>query len=380
LNRLVSLTLTLLLLAAAAQAPEPERIVAVGDVHGNLDGLVSILAKTGLIDEARRWSGGRATFVQTGDFLDRGPNSRAVMDLLMTLQNEARRSGGVVRICMGNHEFMNLVGDLQYLVPADYAAFADSRSEQRRKTAFQNFSKQQKERQRSVDEAEWMESHPPGFIEHREAFGPEGRYGRWLRSLPVMHVVGDSIFLHGGVHPELVNPTAEGINSTMSAEIKAFDQFKQYMIDRKLAFPYYTLLELIGVARAEEGALRSKPPSALTEAESRHLQVLDRFLQLGGWMGFHPNGPLWFRGFERWEEAEGQSHMDRLTTVFGIKRFVVGHSPQQRGEIRSRFGGKALLIDTGMLSSHYQGGRPSALEISKGRIRAIYLESQQDLN
>jgi hypothetical protein len=379
LKRLIYLALAFLLLAAAAQAPESETVVAVGDIHGNLEGLVSILAKTGLIDEARHWSGGRATLVQTGDFLDRGPKSRAVMDLLMTLQNEARRSGGAVRISLGNHEFMNLVGDLQDVVPADYAAFADTRSEQRRKTAFQNFSEQQKERQRSVDESEWMESHPPGFIEHREAFGPEGRYGRWLRSLPVVNVVGDSIFLHGGIHPELANLTADGINSSVSAEVQAFDQFRRYMIDSKLAFPYYTLIELIGVAEAEAAALQARPPSVLTRAESRRLQALDRFLQLNGWLSFHPNGPLWFRGFERWQEAEGQSHMDRLTAVFGVKRFVVGHSPQ-RGEIRRRFGGKAFLIDTGMLSTSYPGGRPSALEISKVGIRAIYLDGQRDLN
>ena len=69
-----------------------ERIVAVGDVHGAYDGLVGILRTAGIIDGRARWSGGRAILVQTGDVVDRGPDSRKALDLLRRL--EARGHAG----------------------------------------------------------------------------------------------------------------------------------------------------------------------------------------------------------------------------------------------------------------------------------------------
>ena len=161
--RLLQSVIAFLLLTVFIRAQEAERIVAIADVHGDFDALVAILQKAGLIDETRHWSGGSSTLVQTGELLDRGPKSRAVMDLMMALQKEAPRRKGSVRIALGNHEVMNIMGDLRYVVPEDYAAFADVRSEQRRKAAFQNYSRQQVGRGRSVDEAVWMRAHPPGF-------------------------------------------------------------------------------------------------------------------------------------------------------------------------------------------------------------------------
>src|SRR5687767_8705865 len=70
-----------------------ERIVAVGDVHGAYDRFVAVLRQAGLIDARQRWSGGRAILVQTGDVLDRGPDSRRVLDLLRRLEGEAVRAG-----------------------------------------------------------------------------------------------------------------------------------------------------------------------------------------------------------------------------------------------------------------------------------------------
>ena len=68
------------------------RVVAVADIHGDLDAFVGILQTAGLIDARRQWIGGRATFVQTGDFLDRGAAVRGVMDLMMDLEPQAERA------------------------------------------------------------------------------------------------------------------------------------------------------------------------------------------------------------------------------------------------------------------------------------------------
>ena len=100
-------------LFAAARVQEPGRVVAVGDVHGSLDGLRAVLRAAGLVDAADHWTGGTATFVQTGDVTDRGADVRGALDLLMALEREAPGQGGRVLPVLGNHEAMNLVGELR---------------------------------------------------------------------------------------------------------------------------------------------------------------------------------------------------------------------------------------------------------------------------
>src|SRR5258706_158556 len=112
-------------------AAPPARIVAIGDVHGADVAFLSILQRTGLIDSQRRWAGGTTVFVQTGDFMDRGPGDRAVMDLLMALEAQATASGGRVQTLLGNHEVMNLLGENKDVAPEVFQSFADDRSESR---------------------------------------------------------------------------------------------------------------------------------------------------------------------------------------------------------------------------------------------------------
>ena len=100
---------TLLALAALLWCASPaaaQRIVAVGDVHGNMGGFSAILQSASLLDGDGHWAGGDATLVQTGDVTDRGDDVRAAMELLMRLEAEAAEAGGQVVVLLGNHEVM----------------------------------------------------------------------------------------------------------------------------------------------------------------------------------------------------------------------------------------------------------------------------------
>ncbi len=95
------LPLFLLVLAAAPAVAQDtfkgvQRIVAIGDVHGDYDQFVSLLRTAGLIDGENKWTGGKTHLVQVGDVVDRGPASRKVMDLLMELEKQAKEAGGRV--------------------------------------------------------------------------------------------------------------------------------------------------------------------------------------------------------------------------------------------------------------------------------------------
>jgi hypothetical protein len=92
------------------------------------------------------------------------------------------------------------------------------------------------------------------------------------------------------------------------------------------------------------------------------------------------DGPLWFRGYDQWIEEEGSSQVGKILDAYNVKHIVVGHTVQRTARIRSRFAGRIFLIDTGMLSTYWRGGRASALEIRDARkFVAVYLDSEEVL-
>ena len=365
----------------AANAPA-ESLIAIGDVHGDFDDFIVILEHAGLIDKQNHWAGGKSTFVQTGDLIDRGPKPREVLDLMMSLEREASKSGGRVVSLNGNHEMMNLMGDLRYVTPENYASFAQSNSEERRRSAYQEYATWRKGHAQllaelpqpmEMTEAEWMARHPAGFIEHREAFGPNGSYGKWLREHSAVAEIGGVIFLHGGIHPSLAHLKIETINSHIRDEIKAFDTSKQYLQNEKVILAFFNLQEMTAVVQAELTAELKARVRSDQERQAR----LTEFLRYGDWLSVRTDGPLWFRGYDQWSEEEGVAQVSKLLEAYKATHIAVGHTVQKGGRIRPRFGNRVFLIDTGMLSSYYPGGRASALEIcDDAKFTAEYTDQQ----
>src|SRR4029077_15740510 len=181
-----------------------DRIVAVGDVHGDYDQLVAVLRSAGLIDESGNWSGGKTHLVQNGDVLDRGPDSRKAMDLLLRLEKQAAEAGGYVHALIGNHEAMNVYGDLRYVSAGEFAAFRDENSEKRREKEFQ--------REHLKDRTQWEAQHPLGYFEHRDQLGPDGYYGKWIASHDSVIKINDSLYLHAGISAKYVSMKINDLN------------------------------------------------------------------------------------------------------------------------------------------------------------------------
>jgi hypothetical protein len=95
---------------AIVELDTPADIYAAGDVHGDYDRLVTLLAKGKVIadrpehPEEVRWSAGKAVLVCTGDLIDKGSHSLKVIALFRALAKEAANAGGHVVVLMGNHE------------------------------------------------------------------------------------------------------------------------------------------------------------------------------------------------------------------------------------------------------------------------------------
>ena len=330
-SRLVLLAMVLALAVPATGAPL-HRIVAVGDLHGDFSAWRDILRSASLVDNKGHWTGGDTILIQTGDAVDRGPNSLEIIEDLMRLQKEAARSHGQLIAMVGNHEAMNLTGDLRYISAADYAGYADGRSALRRENVY-NSNKtaietayREKDPQMSgeaIKEA-WFEAFPLGRIEHQIDWSDQGEIGRWVVKNPVVVLLDGTLFVHGGISPGYSDLTVAEINARAAAALTA----------------------------------RNTDPTAITNDE---------------------NGPLWYRGLAQpLASANGETHVARtpaqiqpagedqlnaLLSVYGARRIVIGHTPILSG-IAFFQDGKLICIDTGI--SAIYGGTVSYLDIVDG--------------
>ena len=110
---LLTLAVTALSLAGPARSQESVKKIpasktavrfAIGDIHGDYKSFVKLLGRLGLIDQKLKWTGGKKELVQTGDIFDRGPGSRAAVELLMKLEGEAKKAGGEATTVEGTTE------------------------------------------------------------------------------------------------------------------------------------------------------------------------------------------------------------------------------------------------------------------------------------
>ncbi|HEY7800350.1 MAG TPA: metallophosphoesterase [Hyphomonadaceae bacterium] len=325
--------LSLALLGCASAEPQApatvHRIVAVGDLHGDFAAWRAIAQAAGLTDSRGRWTGGKTVLVQTGDVVDRGPDGRKIIEDLMRLQREAVRARGRVVALVGNHEAMNMTGDLRYVSAADFAAYADSKSERVRQKTYEANKVQIEATFRQKDpamtseaiKAAWLAATPPGALEHRAAWSPTGRIGRWVAGNPAVALIDGNLFLHGGIGPAYAHLTLDEINRQVAAALAA----------------------------------QATAPGAIIN---------------------DPSGPLWYRDLVMREPETPAApstppppsvaeQLDEVLAAFGARRMVIGHTPNLSG-IVVREEGELVLIDTGISSAY--GGTLTYLEILDGAV------------
>jgi hypothetical protein len=369
----------LMLVTLGAAAAQDRRIVAIGDVHGELTGFDTILRQTGIINDQHKWIGGGTILVQTGDVVDRGPKSRECLDLLMALERQARGQKGKVIAVLGNHEAMAMMGDLRYVSPEDYHGFATERSEKVREEAYQDYLDFVKSHSNPAGDAapveqpsreKWMVEHPLGFFERRDAFSPQGVYGRWLREHDAVVQLGDGLFVHGGLNPALSFGEIQELDQEVHAELAAFDSIWQSLSKKKIIWRYMRIEEALRQAESEWAAVQAGGKMA-PELQND----LQKFLSFSMWLINSPDGPLWYRGLALEPEETLRPGVEAMLVRRKSRDVVAGHTPQPKGEVNPRFGNRVFLIDTGMLKSFF-GGQASALEIRSGRFTAYYADKK----
>lgn len=146
-----------------------ERVVAISDVHAQYGTAEELLRAYDLIDENGRWSGGKTLFIVVGDTLNKGRKSLKLLDLWIRLQGEAERAGGRLVHTLGNHEASLLARDESFF--SKHPELADDLASH----------------DLTVDQ----------FL-HRG-----GKRGRFLHRMPAGVRVGDVLFIHSGVPPDM---------------------------------------------------------------------------------------------------------------------------------------------------------------------------------
>ncbi|MGH9464799.1 MAG: hypothetical protein ACRD0X_04085, partial [Thermoanaerobaculia bacterium] len=209
---------------------------------------------------------------------------------------------------------------------------------------------------------------------YQEALAPTGRFGAWLRELPVALQLGDVLFLHAGLGPAYVESPLDEIDARHRAVLAAHERIRGELIATGVILPFFTLEELNALVRQEASAPRQGVEFAgrrtAVEAALRHLGELQELLL--------SEAPLWYRGYSKLAERDLVPLARALAAVHGVRHVVSAHSPSDDATIRSRLRGTFFLIDTGMLEQVY-AGRASALEIAGGRFTAVYPESRHVL-
>jgi len=342
--------------AGTARAESPatfggvERVVAFADVHGAYEELTALLQSVGVVDARLRWNAGRTHVVSLGDLLDRGADSRKVMDLLMRLQDEARAAGGQLHVVLGNHEAMNVLGDLRYVVPGEYAAYAadeDATERARRREEFLA-------RQGGLGAADFDRLFPPGYFGHRRLLGPDGSYGRWLLGLPAAIRINDTVYMHGGPSTLLGARNVEQLDRDYAAAVSNY-------------VAAASELEKAGLLHFEDrydqrATLARQRLEALPAGESRDAPAaaVERFQRADDDPQIGPTGPNWYRGTAFCNECSEADVLKPFLAATGAKRVVLGHTVARNGTVASRFDGAVVKLDAGMNRAVYKG-RPAAL-------------------
>ncbi|XP_028547571.1 shewanella-like protein phosphatase 1 isoform X1 [Dendrobium catenatum] len=315
------------------------RIIAVGDLHGDLTQTRSALEMAGVLssDGPDSWIGGETVVVQLGDILDRGEDEIAILSLLRSLHIQAKSSGGAVFQVNGNHETMNVEGDFRYVDPGAFEECVDfveylEEHDQNWERAFVGWvgvSKRWKENRRA-SQGHWnpwnLVQRQKGIVARSSLLKPGGPLSCELARHAVILKVDDWVFCHGGLLPHHV---AYGIDK-MNKEVSYWMQGLHENNDG----PQIPFIATRGYDSVVWNRLYSRDTTDIDYRSWKISSILEETLQ-----------------------------------AVGAKRMVVGHTPQFNGA-NSKYNKKIWRIDVGM-SSGVLHSRPEVLEIIDGKARVL---------
>ncbi|CAA7389372.1 unnamed protein product [Spirodela intermedia] len=316
------------------------RIVAVGDLHGDLAKARCALETAGVLssDGQDLWTGGETVLIQLGDILDRGEDEIAILSLLRSLDVQANVVGGAVFQVNGNHETMNVEGDFRYVDPGafdeciDFLEHLDGHGYNWEEAfvSWISVSESWKEDRRK-SQSGWgpwqLLKRQKGVLARSTLLRPGGPLARELSRHGVAIKVEDWLFCHGGLLPHHVAYGVERLNKEVSCWMRGGSG--EDIDDLEIPF-----LATRGYDSVVWNRLYSREPADMSFRKQQICSVAEETL-----------GSL------------------------DAKAIVVGHTPQPSGA-NSKCNEKIWCIDVGMSSGVFNS-RPEVLEIVDNRARIL---------
>ncbi|KAM3692151.1 hypothetical protein ACB098_08G065500 [Castanea mollissima] len=316
------------------------RIVAVGDLHGDLDQARCALEMAGVLssDGEDLWTGGETVLIQLGDILDRGDDEIAILSLLRSLDIQAKAEGGAVFQVNGNHETMNVEGDFRYVESGafdeciDFLEYLDECTNDWEE-AFVGWigvsGRWKKERKMSQNY--WgplnLVKRQKGMIARSMLLRPGGPLACELAQHAVVLKVNDWVFCHGGLLPHHVAYGIERMNGEVSHWMRGLSESGDS--------PQIPFMATRGYDSVVWNRLFSRDVSDLEDYQINQIHsILEETLQ-----------------------------------AVGATAMVVGHTPQTLG-VNCKYNCSIWRIDVGM-SSGVLNSRPEVLEVRDNKARVI---------
>lgn len=176
--------------------PAVKRIIVIGDIHGDMDKLMSCLRIAKLINNKGKWIGRDTVVVQVGDqidscrfngindcndpsyMIDDKPNDVNILYFMTKLHNMAQKHGGAVYSLMGNHELMNVMGDMSYVSYQNIKMF-------------ENYN---------TSKGIMLD----GLTARKHEFSPGNNIANFLAcTRKIALVIGSNLFVHAGIIPHI---------------------------------------------------------------------------------------------------------------------------------------------------------------------------------
>ena len=306
--------------------PQVERLIAIGDLHGDLEATILSLKKARVISDnidihekdikKIHWTGGETIVVQLGDQIDRvrpselyqnlcrpddpeliedEGNDLKIMCLFDMLDKEAREVNGRCISIIGNHEMMNVDGDFRYVSPKEFCEFGNY------------FRSSQSPKNRTV---------PFGYMERKNAFCPGGVLAMRMAAYRYCIVqVGSWLFVHGYIHPAVAKYySISKINKCISdwlLNIKKND-------DKDIEFLYHN----------EDDSISPFWSRIYSEQEDCNNETENQFNQTIQYI----------------------NEVNKDEQIIPAKGMIIGHSPQfmYNKPLNSGFDGRVWRVDVGV--------------------------------
>jgi hypothetical protein len=179
-----------------AQPPQSRRLVAIGDIHADINVMRKAFQLAGATNAKDEWIGGALTVVQMGDLIGRSDDERQVLDFMFEVQRKAALGGGVVHALIGNHEVFGGRVDNQAVGPNPFPAY-------------ENMAGLRRDDPR-------LRILPPHQRARGAALMPGGPYAKRIAAFPVVLKIGETVFVHGGVVPRWARYGVDRINAEVS--------------------------------------------------------------------------------------------------------------------------------------------------------------------